>query len=556
MTEAPPETSKRLSAALFDYAPRLLAFLTFVTGALALVSAAIPPEPSGELKPLQRVFVEAPILGLSLGGLLLMVLSLGLARRIRLAWGLALLAAVHGFLATFLFRPRLSEMAMYVLLLAVLVLVRKNFYRRSSLFRIVYHRTWFLSVLLAVVVAGFFSLLWVSHQKGFVEARFIDLLIDPDLGVAGRPIAFVLLVLGFGAFYLAVASPQRPRPRPPEAADFERVAHLLAEADQPRTDNVLAYAGDKSIFYGPDETAALAYADMGGVRIALGPPIGPKHSWKATLAAFRKDAEEKALRPAVYSAPPELLPDLMDLSFTAEKIGENAILDLADFTLSGRKREVIRGSRRKLAERVGATFEVSDPPHSEAVLQRLRPISDAWLNANGGREKSYSLGRFEPKFLNYCPIGIVKIEGKVAAFGTLLTTPDKSWAGIDLMRYDPADAVTNTMDFLLVELILWAKAEGFAKFDLAMAPLSGLVQAEFALLYARIGHFVFERGERFYNFRGLRRFKQKFNPEWEPRYIAAPGYWSLPLVLTKAGLLTNANAETAEAPAPNAPPLA
>jgi len=172
-------------------------------------------------------------------------------------------------------------------------------------------------------------------------------------------------------------------------------------------------------------------------------------------------------------------------------------------------------------------------------LDELKNISDRWLVQNGGREKSFSLGRYDPAFLAHCPIGIVQLKGRTVAFGSLLVTPDRSWAGIDLMRYDPHTAVTNTMDFLLVELILWARETGYRKFDLAMAPLSGLVEEEVAPLFARIGQFVFERGERFYNFQGLRRFKQKFDPDWEPRYIAATGYWSLPIILAQVAILTN-----------------
>ncbi|MEM9670362.1 MAG: phosphatidylglycerol lysyltransferase domain-containing protein [Pseudomonadota bacterium] len=524
---------------LFDIAPRLLATLTFLSGSLALVSAAIPTKAVNEGKLLHNIIAEAPVIALTLGGLCLMALSLGLLRRLKMAWILALFASLHGAGATLLLRPRLFELGVYLGLIGLLIAARHAFFRRSSLQSINFTRTWFLAAFLSVVVAGFFSLLWISHQKGFVEASFVDLVMDPALGVAGRPVAMALIILSLGAFYLAVASPSRAQPILPTDTDFERLKTIFTTSDAPRPDNLLALAGDKSLFYGPDDRTAIAYAETASLRIAMGPPLGPKSAWKATLEAFRKDAETHALRPAIYSAPPDMLPDLLDLSFNVEKIGENAVLELPEFTLSGRKREVIRRSRRKLAERSGATFRIALPPHSQQLLEQLKPVSDAWLSANGTKEKSFSLGRFDPQFLDHCPLGIVEVEGRTAAFGSLLTTHEKSWAGIDLMRYDPDIAITNTMDFLLVELILWARDQGYQRFDLAMAPLSGLVQAEFAPLYARIGHFIFERGERFYNFRGLRRFKQKFDPVWEPRYVAAPGYWSLPIVLAQAARLTN-----------------
>lgn len=548
MAETPEEPRNTISVLIFDHAPRLLGLLTFLIGTAALVSAAFPGAPGVEKPFIQALMSEVPKITSTLGGLALMVLSIGLSRRLRTAWIFALIVSVHGAIATLTMKPRPIEAVMYLGLVLLLIRAKKAFYRRSALLSVKIPRAWFLAAFLSVAIAGFVSLLWMSHQKGFVEASFLDLVFDPILGVAGRPVAFALIVLAFFAFFLLVASPARAPLALPGAEDMARVRSLLEKADAPRPDNVLAFSGDKSFCFNQDQTAAIAFAEIGGARIAMGAPIGPKTEWKAVLEAFRKNAEADAARPAIYAAPPDLLPDLLDLGFKVEKIGENAILDLPNFTLSGRKREVIRRGRRKLAERAGATFRMSLPPHDDGLLKSLEPTSAAWLKANGGREKAFSLGRFDPAFLVNCPIGIVEIEDQPVAFGTLFVTPDKSWAGIDLMRYDPEKQVTNTMDFLFVELILWAQNEGYKGFDLAMAPLSGLVEAEYAPLFARIGRLIFERGERIYNFQGLRRFKQKFAPTWEPRYIAVPSYWSVPVVLAKAALLTNGKKDDAAAP--------
>ena len=544
MSKTPAHPRKR-QMIFFDQAPRLVAILTFITGTVALISAAIPDMRPEKLP----IFLNGlSALTLTFGGLALMALSLGLVRKLKTAWALTLIACAHGAAITLIFKPRISEAVMYIALVILLLAARKSFYRRSSLSSLKFTRLWFMAALLVVAVAGFLALLWVSHQRGFVEASFTDLILDPDLGQAGRPIAFALLTLGLGAFFIIFASPARTRPALPDDADVHRLTALFKTADTPRPDNALAYAGDKTLFYGPDRKAAIAYAKAGKMHIAMGPPIGPRTAWKDTLEAWRAQADLTGETVAIYAATPDLLPDLLDLGFKVEKIGENAILDLPDFSLSGRKREVIRRGSRKIAERAGGTFEMALPPHSPDLLARLAPVSNAWLAANGTHEKAFSLGKFEPEFLNHCPIGIVALNGETVAFGTLLTTPDNSWAGIDLMRYDPDKAITNTMDFLLVELIQWARQEEYQAFDLAMAPLSGLIDAEYAPLFARIGHFIFERGERFYNFKGLRRFKQKFNPRWEPRYIATPKYWQLPIALAHAARLTNKAApETSKA---------
>ena len=87
------------------------------------------------------------------------------------------------------------------------------------------------------------------------------------------------------------------------------------------------------------------------------------------------------------------------------------------------------------------------------------------------------------------------------------------------------------MDFLFISLMLSGKDQGYQFFDLGMAPLSGLENRPFAPLWNRIGAVIFVQGVYFYNFEGLREYKEKIDPVWEPRYLACPGGFSLPRVL-------------------------
>jgi phosphatidylglycerol lysyltransferase len=90
------------------------------------------------------------------------------------------------------------------------------------------------------------------------------------------------------------------------------------------------------------------------------------------------------------------------------------------------------------------------------------------------------------------------------------------------MRQVP-DAPGVTMDYMFAQLLLHFQSQGFQRFGLGMAPMSGMLQHELAPRWHRFGRFLFDYGETFYNFRGLRSFKDKFDPVWEPRYLAAPG---------------------------------
>jgi phosphatidylglycerol lysyltransferase len=104
------------------------------------------------------------------------------------------------------------------------------------------------------------------------------------------------------------------------------------------------------------------------------------------------------------------------------------------------------------------------------------------------------------------------------------------------MRFGP-DAPRGAMDYLFIELMLWAKAQGYRRFNLGMAPLAGLERHPLAPAWHRVGNFVFRHGEHFYNFEGLRRYKAKFDPEWEPRYLVAPGGVALPRILVDVSVL-------------------
>ena len=106
------------------------------------------------------------------------------------------------------------------------------------------------------------------------------------------------------------------------------------------------------------------------------------------------------------------------------------------------------------------------------------------------------------------------------------------------MRYAD-EAPKDVMDFLFVELLKWGREQGYVAFEFGMAPLAGLEHRPLAPILSRVGRLLFERGEEIYNFRGVRRYKDKYDPVWVPRYIAAPSKWSIPFLIADVGILTS-----------------
>ena len=134
------------------------------------------------------------------------------------------------------------------------------------------------------------------------------------------------------------------------------------------------------------------------------------------------------------------------------------------------------------------------------------------------------------------PAALVIRNERIEAFANLWAGEQREELSLDLMRYLP-DAAEGVMEYLFICLMLWGKAQGYRWFNLGLAPFSGLENRALAPLWNRLGAFVFRHGEHFYNFQGLRRYKEKFDPEWRPKYLVSPGGLALPQIFANLATL-------------------
>jgi phosphatidylglycerol lysyltransferase len=162
-------------------------------------------------------------------------------------------------------------------------------------------------------------------------------------------------------------------------------------------------------------------------------------------------------------------------------------------------------------------------------LEELREVSCLWLGKKG-KEKGFSLGFWKDEYMLSCDQGVVRHNGHVAAFANIWRSAQQSEVTVDLMRQRPG-IPGGAMDLLFLGLLTHAQQDGYRWFSLGMAPLSGLRQHRLAPRWSKLGALIYHGGERFYHFEGLRTFKEKFRPEWRPRYLAYPGGLSLPQIL-------------------------
>jgi phosphatidylglycerol lysyltransferase len=311
------------------------------------------------------------------------------------------------------------------------------------------------------------------------------------------------------------------------------VVNLVAGSD--RAHASLAFLGDKSFLVSESGRAFIMYGVEGRSWVSLGDPVGDPEDFPELVWKFRNRVNVQGGWPAFYQVRPEYLPLYVDAGLTLIKLGEEAVVATGTFSMEGGHRSGMRRTLRKV-EKDGGAFEILPREALAAEFPRLRAVSDAWLEAKSTREKAFSLGSFQETYVARFPVAVVRFEGQIVAFANLWLAAPGTEYSVDLMRYDPERAPADCMEYLFLKLILWGQEQGYTRFGLGMAPLAGLESGPLSPLWAKLGAAVYRYGEHFYNFQGLRAFKDKFDPVWEPRYLASPGGTALPRVL--AGIST------------------
>jgi len=506
---------------VFSLAPQMIGIAVFLAGVVLLVSGASPAIESRLSlisKGIPLPLLELSHLAGSLIGTALLILARGLFRRLHGAYLAALGALAAGAVVSLIKGLDYEEALILSGILVVLWLSRGEFYRRESIAGEPLSAAWIVAIAAVLGLA-----LWV----GFVSFRHVEYHNElwwqfASDAQAPRMLraALVTSVAALG-FVLWVALRGRAAPALPVVAGDEAAAVRRVLAGSSNSSANAALLGDKRFLWSPDKSAFIMYQVSGRSWIALGDPVGPAEHQEELVWRFRELVDRNNGRTVFYEVSDECLPLYVDLGLSLSKLGEVALVNLDTFSLQGSERSALRYADNR-AKRDGAGFEIVPQAGVDSIIGELRGISDSWLASKSTAEKGFSLGAFSEGYMCNFDCAVVRLGGDIVAFANLWPAPGGGELSIDLMRYDQR-APRGIMDFLFVELMLWAAANDYRWFNLGMAPLAGLENRPLAPLWHKLGNLIFTHGENFYNFEGLRQYKEKFTPVWKPRYLACPG---------------------------------
>ena len=190
---------------------------------------------------------------------------------------------------------------------------------------------------------------------------------------------------------------------------------------------------------------------------------------------FRDLSEHYGASTAFCGVNEENLPPYLDMGLWPLELGEEARVRLADFSLAGPRRAVLAQTHERL--RAACQFEVVPAAEVPSWIDRLRLVSNAYLVARHATEQGFLCGFFDPRYLAQFPLALVHSENRIVAFANLWPSGGREELAVDLLRFPPT-APAGIQEFLLAELMLWARAEGYAWFNLGLAPVAAATAAD------------------------------------------------------------------------------
>ena len=515
--------------------PRLISLLTVVAALVNLASALGVRLSSSwvwveELYPLGAPVGQSRLLAAG-SSFLLLQLALGLARRKRLAWGLSILLLSASSLHQQWALGHGREAALCGLIALLLVLAGPMFLASSDRPSVRGGVVVLLAALLFTVVYGVLGQIWLEHRAGRpfeltgAVLQTVSLFLEDTPVIAGLPgraareLATSINALGWltGSYALVqLLRPvvQRSTPSPRERA---RVAELVhAEGVLPLAP--LALLGGKSYLLSACGTAALAYGQSGRGAIVLGGPIGSRQAAPALIGSFRELCRRQDWAPAFYQVRPDQLALFRSLGLRSLQIGEDAVVDLRCFSLAGAAGKRLRPALNKF-QRLGYHVELLQSPEAAAMVQLLKPVQTDWLGRMGGREKRFSVGFFCEQAFAGAWVGLLRnAVGHVEAFVSLQVNNSAAEVSLDMMR-SRSLLPSGAMDALFIGVMVELQHLGLLSFNLGLCALKGWMKPahhprEVSMLLT-LAQFL----DRRYGLQGLQAFKQKFSPQWEPRYL-------------------------------------
>lgn len=307
-----------------------------------------------------------------------------------------------------------------------------------------------------------------------------------------------------------------------QTVNRERMLALLQQSQASSEDFFKIWPHDKNYFFNQKLDSGLAMHVNRGIALCVADPIGAVPSFSQLIGEFSEVCYANDWTPAFIHIENKHRALYESYDFNLQKIGQEAIVHIDHFQDAIVSEKYFRQVKNKFVKQ-DFTTELLSPPHHQAVIARLKVISDEWLDRPGRVERGFIMGYFSDDYLQQCDLMIVRDgAGTIQAFLNKVPADyDKNEATYDLLRHGK-NSLGNINDFLLMNFITEMQKQGYKTVNLGLCPLGGMadIDEDKKTVLDNVLRFAYANGDRFYSFSGLYKFKAKYEPEWRDRYIA------------------------------------
>lgn len=500
-----------------EIAHKLEVVLLYFSGIMMVLLATIPEAFTQvhwlrDINPFRsHIIIQIPSIVL---GFALLIMGRGIADRVKRAYYPTIILLIGAILYSFVVDFSMFSIFYLAILLFIVIFSKSELYREQ----LVYSWEWmtidgfiFGLLTLLYLVIGVYNLPNFPHHRH----HFVEFFLFPSERIWLSGFIAILLVMSFNFLFVRYLQGKKH-----QVGEFpeDSILHNILTTYGGNIDSELVFLHDKQVFLYPKEepTVFLQFNTINNKCVVMGNPSGNKEDFPAAIDAFLKETDRFGYVPVFYETDEDSVMLLHEYGYEFIKMGEEALVNLETFTMSGKKFKGTRAVFNKITK-AGYSFDVLQPPFSAEQMHELKAISDSWLDNR--KEKGFSLGFFDEAYLQRNPIAVVRnAEGEMVSFANIIPSYTNEVGTIDLMRHHKEKAPSGSMDFLFIHLFEYMKTENIHYFNLGMAPLANVGQSRKSFIQERIAALIYEFGSEIYSFQGLREYKEKFASKWQPRY--------------------------------------
>jgi len=491
--------------------PVILAWLAVLAGAISIFSALTPEFSdrydlvTGVLPPGVPDAARTVALALGIG---LIWLSLGIARRKRRAWQLAVVIVLASAIAHLAKGLDFEEATAHVLLLAALLRSRREFVAPGDPATIMP----FVQVMIALAAIVVLLSVDVTGDDVTWSTRVDNALLILVFAFATRGLWLLFRPVGMA---------------PPCEEDRERAAELVQEHGRDSL-SYFALRRDKNYFFSPSGKSFLAYRVIGGTALVAGDPIGEQSERADLIREFTRIAHTKAWRVAVAGASSDVLPDYAALGFKSLYLGDEAVVSPAQFSLEGRPIRKVRQSVSRLEKSGYEVRVLSTADADEKLRTDLQAVSAEWRGS--WPERGFTMA-MDALFLYPDTVLAVAVapDGEVGGFLQLVPSPASDGYSLASMRRRK-NTPNGLMEYLITETLAWAREHQVVEVSLNFAVFADFLRAdEDASRMTRSLRWCLLKADRLFQLERLHSFNRKFFPHWRRRYFCFERWTDLPL---------------------------